>query len=188
MLSPVTQQLAADHAAIDKVLTELHAAINTRNIKRVHSQLDRFWARLAVHIRAEQLQLFPEIVNRLSDESSLRSNTPSLAEAISVVERLRDDHDFFMRELSHAMAAARDLHQTRDQLMVTRVLSELAQTISKVEKRLMAHNEMEENQIYRWAATVLTQHEQTVLAARIRAELTNVPPRFLTESVQNENE
>ena len=56
------------------------------------------WARLAVHIRTEHLHLFPAIARRVNA-------------AERAIDRLRADHDFFMRELAQAIAILREFPQ-----------------------------------------------------------------------------
>lgn len=59
MLSQASQRLADDHGALDEVLSQLWKALDTGDVLVSHDKLDLFWARLAVHIRAEHLHLFP---------------------------------------------------------------------------------------------------------------------------------
>lgn len=169
MESQAQQRLSDDHEALSEVLKQLLTALDNKDVAITYSRLDLLWARLAVHIRAEHLHLFPAVTSRLS-------------KAESIVERLRADHDFFMRELARAIGFLRELPAS-DQAKLTAV----GDVVREVEKRLVTHNEIEENQIYRWAGTGLTQPEQTDLAARIKAELENHPPRFSVEAWANES-
>ena len=162
MASPVRQGLSDDHRAVDEVLKQLLAALRHEDVEETYSKLDLLWARLAVHIRAEHLHLFPAMLDRLS-------------EAQSVVEKLREDHEFFMHELARAIGIVR---QGR--------LDSVLDIILEVEKRLGIHNNIEENQIYLWAGSILTETEQTDLAARVRTELENRPPRFSAEAWTND--
>ena len=157
------QRLLDDHNAVSEVLKQLLTALDNKDVQASYSKLDLLWARLAVHIRAEHLHLFPAVMSRLT-------------EAQSVVETLRADHDFFMRELARAIGVLREFPEQIDAV---------GDTVREIEKRLASHNEIEENQIYHWASTVLTEPEQTDLAARINAELENRPPRFSEEAWAN---
>lgn len=161
--SEAREQLLDDHHAVSEVLRELLTALDNNDVQTSYSKLDLLWARLAVHIRAEHLHLFPTVMNRL-------------IEAQSVVEKLRADHDFFMRELARAVGVLREFPEQ---------LANVRDTVREIEKRLATHNEIEENQIYHWASTILTEPEQTDLAARINAELENRPPRFSAEAWAN---
>ena len=65
MLSQATTLLADDHSAVDKLLLSVRAALEAQDASRSHAALDLFWARLAVHIRAEHLHLFPAVLQRI---------------------------------------------------------------------------------------------------------------------------
>lgn len=150
--------LADDHEAVGEVLQEVLVALNNDDLHETHARLDLLWARLALHIRAEHLHLFPAVAAKVKDAAAL-------------IEDLRADHDFFMRELARAMGVLREAR-----------LTSVLETVREVEKRLAEHNEIEENQVYRWANTVLTEAERTELAQQITAELENRPPRFSMET------
>ena len=166
--SEARQRLLDDHHAVSEVLKQLLTALGNKDVQTSYSKLDLLWGRLAVHIRAEHLHLFPTVMSR------------RLTEAQPVVENLRVDHDFFMRGLARAIGVLRELPAI-DEASLTAV----ANTVREIEKRLATHNEIEENQIYHWASTILTEPEQTDLAARINAELENRPPRFSAEAWAN---
>ena len=157
-------RLSDDHHAVSEVLAQLLTALDNKNLETSYSRLDLLWARLAVHIRAEHLHLFPAVTSRLS-------------EAQVLVETLRADHDFFMRGLAQAIGLLRELRTTNDQAKWEVV----GDTVREIEKRLATHNEIEEDQIYRWSSTILTEPEQSELLARINAELENRPARFSEE-------
>ena len=168
MVTQARQRLSDDHQAVSEILKQLLTALNNRDIEASHSKLDLLWARLAVHIRAEHLHLFPAVMSRLP-------------EAQSIVERLRTDHDFFMKELARAIGILRELPAI-DEAKLTAI----DDIVREVENRLATHNEIEENQIYHWAGTILTESEQTDLATRINAELENRPPRFSVDAWANQ--
>lgn len=174
MESQTHQQLSDDHHAVGEVLKQLLTALDNKDVQTSYSKLDLLWARLAVHIRAEHLHLFPAVTSQLTSE----------AEAI--VESLRADHDFFMHELARAIGILRELLV---QKMITprdeAKLASVAETVRQVEKRLATHNEIEETQIYRWSSIMLSEQEQSDLLARISAELENRPPRFSAEAWAN---
>ena len=155
-----------------KVLKRLLTALDNEDLATSYSRLDLLWARLAVHIRAEHLHLFPAIESRVS-------------EAQPLIDRLRVDHDFFMRQLAGAIGILRELSQGAASPGDEAKLIALADTVREIEKRLEAHDEIEETQIYRWSSLVLTQPEQSELLSRINAELENRPPRFSRETWAN---
>ncbi len=163
------QQLSDDHNAVGEVLKQLRTALDNKDVQTSYSKLDLLWARLAVHIRAEHLHLFPAVIATLGSEAQ------------PIVESLRVDHDFFMRELARAIGILRQTITVSDE----RKLAAVSETVREVEKRLATHNEIEESQIYRWSSIMLGQQEQSDLLARIRVELENRPPRFSAEAWAN---
>ena len=172
MALPVRQRLADDHHAVNVVLEQLLTALANKDVRTSYSKLDLLWARLAVHIRAEHLHLFPAIAPRVS-------------EAQPVIDRLREDHDFFMRELGQAIAVLRDLPKNLVSVSDEQELAAVRDAILDIEKRLVTHNEIEENQIYQWSSTILSEAEQLELRARVNAELEHRPPRFSAEAWAN---
>jgi hemerythrin superfamily protein len=178
MLSEASQRLADDHSALDVVVTDLRKALDTGDVAASHASLDLFWARLAVHIRAEHLHLFPAIINGLSKIPDDQVVAPTRNEGQQAIELLRADHDFFMHELAQAIGVLRDLVGTTDRHAVDEGMRVVREAVIEIEKRLIIHNELEESQIYRWAKTILSEQEQAELATLINAELANRPPRF----------
>ena len=155
-------RLSDDHKAVGEVLAQLWRALNNKDIQTSYARLDLLWARLAVHIRAEHLHLFPVILAKTTDAQTL-------------IEPLRADHDFFMRELARALGILRDEPN----------LETVTAIVREVENRLATHNEIEEHQIYPQSSRLLTEPEQLDLLARINAELENRPPRFSAEAWAN---
>ena len=164
-VSSAHRRLSDDHDAVGEVLKQLLTALDKTDVETSHAKLDLLWARLAVHIRAEHLHLFPAVTSRL-------------AETQAVVEALRVDHDFFMRELARAIGIFRERSEEFD-------FAAVRDAVREVEKRLITHNEIEEDQIYRSASIILTEPEQSELLARINAELENRPARFSEEAWAN---
>ena len=170
--------LASDHAALNESLNEFFAALDAANLEECHARLDLFWARLAMHIRAEHLHLFPAILRALRERTESESDCPpSLNEAVSAIERLRGDHDSFMRELSGLIRLLNGLIKTGQQSL-TRESEALRAGVVEVSERLAAHNEFEEDQVYRWAEELIPSSEQTRLDARLKNELVKMPRRF----------
>jgi len=176
-MAEVSLRLSDDHDAVSEVLEQLLTALENKDVQTSHSRLDLLWARLAVHIRAEHLHLFPAVTDRLTKSD--------LSEAQAIVKILRADHDFFMHELARAIGVLRELPHTTVTADSGTKLAAVADTVREVEERLAAHNELEENQIYRWSSTILNESEQLELFARINAELENRPPRFSKETWAN---
>ena len=172
-MAEVRLLLSDDHQAVSEVLQQLLTALDNKDVETSYAKLDLLWARLAVHIRAEHLHLFPTVTSR----------APNLSEVQTIIDNLRTDHDFFMRELARAIGVLRELPKsiTSDEAKLTAV----SDTVREIERRLATHNEIEEVQIYRWSSIILTKPEQLELIARINAELENRPPRFSAEAWAN---
>lgn len=59
----LSELMERDHELLGDLLQKLEGALERRDVVKSFSLLDLFWARLAVHIRAENVCLFPAIVN-----------------------------------------------------------------------------------------------------------------------------
>ena len=103
----MNQRLESDHEDLHTLLDELYAALEGSDVRDIYQRLDLFWARLAIHIRAEHLHLFPAVLHALSGPEDV-AQAPSLAQAQNTIEELRRDHDFFMHELGRSIVAMRD--------------------------------------------------------------------------------
>ena len=169
-MAQVSELLIDDHTAVDKVLKQVQTALHRGDLEVAHKEIDLFWARLAVHIRAEHLHLFPTVLAGLENDA--------LDEAQTVVMQLRQDHDFFMHELALAVEIMRELLTFPQQVIVEERLNNVIRIVLEVERRLVKHNELEEDHMYRWAAIVLNSHEQANLAKLVTAELEKRPSRF----------
>jgi hypothetical protein len=161
-----------DHHSLAELLAKLEEAIDKPEATRAFALLDRFWARLAVHIRAENLQLFPALANVATNRFTGRDGLPNYDEARKTVGRLRDDHDFFMKELALAIKAMRTSPANREEV------KDLRRRLTGVKERLEAHNLLEEQQVYVWPALLFDEQTLAKLCDRLRHELNNLPPRF----------
>ena len=170
--------LVDDHAGVDALLRDLWREFDRGDARAVLEKLDFLWARLAVHIRAEHLHLFPALL--AASESRRRDGSgdaPSPGEVQTAVERLREDHDFFMRELAGAVNAARELAAQGGPPDRER-LQQIRARVSAVAERLVEHNRVEEQQVYLWPGALLAEAELDTLRAGVRREIDNLPPRF----------
>lgn len=156
MLSKGTQRLADDHAALDELLKQLYAALDREDVNAAYANLDLFWAKLAVHIRAEHLHLFPCLLNQEG----------------AVIEQLRYEHECFMRQLASAIETIR----------TGQGLTGVRNMMLEIEQRLARHNQVEESTIYHVVSTVLKAEELEELSRRIAGELEKRPSRFTAES------
>lgn len=185
-MAQASEQLIDDHAALDKVLKQLQTALRSSDLEVAHAKLDQFWARLAVHIRAEHLHLFPTVLSNLENAAVNHTSAPSLDEAQAVIAELRRDHDFFMHELARAVEIMRNLLTDLERPILKEGLNNVKNIVFEVERRLVKHNEVEESQIYRWATTLLNPEEQAKLAELITKELQKRPSRFTLSTCLDE--
>jgi iron-sulfur cluster repair protein YtfE (RIC family) len=176
MKNPVASLLANDHESLAELLIELDSALKETNAGRAFEMLDLLWARLAVHIRAENLHLFPAIAT--SDRSLFtgKGNLPTSEEAHNILLQLRSDHDFFMKELAAMIKSARLLNELEE--VSRRGFRDLRQRMTAVGKRLETHNLLEERLVYTWPSLLLDEKSVAALGARLKLELENLPPRF----------
>lgn len=170
----VEELLAADHRALDVLLRELIADFYVSDASATFSRLDLFWARLAMHIRAENLHLFPAILDAGDDKFGGQDSV----EAREALDKLRRDHDFFMHELAEAVNVMRAFMKSDTQMNAVEQLQPVREIVIRVAERLEAHNRLEEGLVYRLPETLLEPARQSELAAEVRRELENLPPRF----------
>jgi hypothetical protein len=174
----MTELLAGDHAEVDVLFRDLSREFDRGDACAVFERLDYLWARLAVHIRAEHLHLFPALLAASATRRRQGAgDTPAHEEVRAAVERLREDHDFFMRELAGAVSAAREL-ASREGAPDSERLMRLRGKTFAVAERLVEHNRMEEGQVYLWPAALLSAAELDALGAGMKREIENLPPRF----------
>ena len=172
--------LASDHSELDAILKKLFSALETGEVEESFKKLDVFWARLAMHIRAEHLHLFPAILGFFDSQNQIvkeNRNAPSLEIVHGAIEELRDDHDFFMHELAAAIKQMRSLREN-NQANNQDKLSLVREKITAVSRRLKKHNELEESEVYKWADALLSDAERAALNEKMQKELGNLPPRF----------
>lgn len=170
--------LAQDHDEVDALFGELSNAFERGVAREVFEKLDNLWARLAIHIRAEHLHLFPALIAATAAKRDrVEEGAPSAEKVRVVVERLREDHDFFMRELASAVGDARE-SADRDDTLDRERLTRIRDKVSAVALRLAEHNRLEEREVYLWPESLLGRDELDALRATMRRELENLPPRF----------
>jgi iron-sulfur cluster repair protein YtfE (RIC family) len=176
MKNSVESLLQDDHASLGQLLTDLDAELTKPNIASAFELLDRFWARLAVHIRAENLHLFPALANAAASRSTGKGGLPTAEEVQTVLASLRSDHDFFMKELAQMIQVMREI--TANQLARLEEIQDLRLRLTIIKKRLEAHNRLEEEQAYVWPSMLFDEQTITGLCGHLRHELENLPPRF----------
>jgi hypothetical protein len=167
--------LEHDHDSLHTLLVDLDQELAKSNTESAFNLLDLFWARLGVHIRAEHLQLFPALTELPSSAWSNDPGLPSHTQAQTVLTRLRDDHDFFMKELAQLIQIMREV------VALQRPVGEMTnvrQRLDVVSQRLNRHNQLEETQVYLWPALLLDDEKIAQLSEGIQHELNNLPSRF----------
>ena len=179
MKNPVESLLEDDHESLSQLLTELDAELAKPTIARTFELLDLFWARLAVHIRAENLHLFPALTNTPTSLFTGRDGLPTLEEAQNVLARLRSDHDFFMKELALMIKGMREMAGSQEAHLEE--IEDLRQRLTTITQRLEAHNRLEEERAYTWPSLLLDAPTVAELCNGLRRELENLPGRFAKE-------
>lgn len=81
MTNSVESLLETDHESLAHLLAELDGELAKPNIARAFELLDLFWARLAVHIRAENVHLFPALANARASLFTGKGSLPTSEEA-----------------------------------------------------------------------------------------------------------
>ena len=137
-------QLEADHAEIDQLLDQTLASLAIGECVDVYQKLDLFWARLAMHIRAEHRTLFP-VIRTISQTSQDPANKEALSGISDLLDELRRDHDFFMHELARAIKAMRLTFYFGNEMETLAVIREF---LGQIKERLEIHNRIEEARIY----------------------------------------
>lgn len=181
MKNPVESLLEADHASLGQLLSELDAELATPNLARAPELLDLFWARLAVHIRAENLHLFPALANAPASLFTGQDSLPTFEDAHNMLLRLRSDHNFFMGELAVSIKAMREVVGSQRSALEVKGLRQRLATIAK---RLEVHNRLEETQTYVWPSLLFDQQTVGRLFDRLQSELENIPPRIAKIGVE----
>ena len=164
-MTAIETLLAGDHAELDELLDSVFVSLGEGSTTRAYDRLDLFWARLAMHIRAEHLHLFPAVLKIC--ESEAVSDVPE------ILERLRRDHDLFMHELADAIKSMRGVTPETE----PDVRLEVLRRLENVRDRLAEHNTIEEDRIY-GLRRFLSPGDQEKLARSLAKELANLPPRI----------
>ena len=177
MANSVESLLENDHESLGQLLSELTLSLSNFDVSQSFALLDLFWARLAVHIRAEHLHLFPALSNAASALSAGKDGLPTSEEIYELINQLRLDHDFFMKELADMIRVMREMKT--DKQVDQPVVEDLSRRLMTITTRLEAHNELEEKQAYAWVGLILNAATWADLGSRIQRELDNLPPRFI---------
>ncbi|MEO6788463.1 MAG: hypothetical protein ABI318_20250 [Chthoniobacteraceae bacterium] len=167
--------LAHDHSGLNTALAGAFCALADGEVERSYNNSDLFRARLAMHIRAENIHLFPALI-RASERSQIAAGAPALETVHHIIAQLRADHGFFMSELTEAVKELRELRRD-DHQDSSRGLSNGREQLARVSRRLEAHNAPEESQACHWTGALLDEPAQNALNECMRLESDNLPPR-----------
>ncbi len=176
MTNSIESLLEDDHESLNQLLVELDEELAKPNLARAFELLDLFWARLAIHIRAENLHLFPAIINASASLFSGKDGAPSFEAAQALLLLLRSDHDFFMKELAQMIKLGRQI--LAGQKPSTPKVEELRPRLKVIRTRLETHNRLEEDQLYNWPGLLFDKATLADLRQHLQHELENLPPRF----------
>ncbi|HEX8188934.1 MAG TPA: hemerythrin domain-containing protein [Pyrinomonadaceae bacterium] len=165
--------LVTDHAELDSLGRDLLNAFDNEAAPEVLKKLDLVWARLAVHIRAEHLHLFPALLAAAGGAAT----APSANEVEEALSKLREDHNFFMRELAACVEAVRE-QAAGEETTEPQSLEPVKRRVLGVFERLREHNRLEEEEVYHWPLALLSGAERDRQDVAVRRELENLPPRF----------
>ncbi|HYW72766.1 MAG TPA: hemerythrin domain-containing protein [Pyrinomonadaceae bacterium] len=167
--------LCLDHTDLHRLLTDAIASLERQDLEAAHRQVDYFWARLAMHIRAEHLHLFPSIINAI--EGGKEIGPKRREEITETIARLRRDHNFYMNSLAEAINSLRAM-VNRGSASSGEVLTKVRDVLIAIAANLEPHNEAEEKLIYKLPPTLLSGSDQAKLLVDITHELDHLPPRF----------
>ncbi len=162
--------LVHDHSKLHEILEQVFGALERGDHRQTFLTLDQFWARLAMHIRAEHLHLFPALLQRsrdLNSQGGIADVESCLPDNIST---LRRDHDFFVKEIG------KDVNRLRGGKNVD--LSAIHKNLMIIAGRLEVHNTLEEAAVYPLVQSLLTADEMAELEVSMSRELAKLPPRF----------
>jgi hypothetical protein len=166
-----------DHEELAELLQELYRELDEGEVVRSYQLLDLFWVRLAVHIRAENVCLFPAILNAPLDRFGSTNDLPTIDRARATVARLREDHNLFMNKLTTAIKITREVLEAGGEIDVAGKLELVRENVVAVAEVLEEHNSVEEKEVYKWPRALLTESELARLESAVRMEIGNLPPR-----------
>ncbi len=168
-------RLEHDHGELDRLLDTALASLASNEPGASLNDLDLFWARLGIHIRAEHLHLFPMLLDKALAAGADDATSP-VYKLPELIPKLRRDHDFFVVEIGKCVNRLRQIVTDAD--ADGSVFREIENMLEAVAARLKIHNQIEERDIYPLAGKLLTAAENDQLAQMVEKELANLPPRF----------
>lgn len=171
------ENLDRDHKLMEDVLEDLAGILQRQDLNRAFELLDLFWTQLTVHIRAENVCLFPAILTAPRSSFSADRGLPSYEEVKTTIDTLREDHRFFVEQISQALRQIRELTaQTGEpQPDSESQLFEIRRRMITVANRLREHNRLELQRVYPWPELLLPAEEYELLKAVLTGEVEKMP-------------
>jgi len=166
-----------EHQMMDEVLGDLATLLQKEDVEWSFELLDLFWRQLTVHIRAENVCLFPTILNA-PREIFGKNGLPDFEEVKVAIDQLRADHNFLVDQLSQALRLLRELLNSTDAPpadVVTNSIGEIRARIMAVSERLRSHAELEEEQVYKWPELILSPEQLETLQEAFLREGDTIP-------------
>ncbi len=168
-----------DHKLMQEVLDDLTSLLQKRDVNWSFELLDLFWSQLAVHIRAENVCLFPAILNAPRDAFSEDRGLPPYQQVKSTIDSLRADHTFFVDQVAQVLRRIRELLADPEisRISLETALKDIQMTMESVAERLEIHWRLEEKQVYRWPELLLAPDQYELLTTVLSGEVEKMPRR-----------
>ena len=165
-----------DHQMMDEALRDLVTLLQKEDLEWSFELLDLFWRQLAVHIRAENVCLFPTILNAPRDVFG-KNGLPEFEDVKTIVDQLRADHNFLVDHLAQALRILRQLLACTNTLPddVTNSIGDIRAHIVAVSERLRSHAKLEQERVYRWPELILSREQLETLQDAFLRESETVP-------------
>ena len=174
----VRELLERDHIEINRLYSEVLGHLTLGKREEALESLDLFWARLAVHIRAEHHHLFPAVSRLAEGRDNQIEDAGSQTELKAIIADLRRDHDRFMRELAKAVKELRSIQNDSD--VSPLAIDDVRARVEAVGNGLTDHNRLEEERVYSLVEAFSSCSDVAELYQSVASELANLPPRFNT--------
>jgi len=168
--------LTDDHESLNKLLLELMVFVRRSDFRWSFELLDLFCTQLAVHIRAENVCLFPAILN--APNNRFTDAGFELTALKAAIERLKLEHNILTEEL---MKAARLMRQLMNDNENGELTDETVKSLAAVAILLAEHQELEEREVCQAAKLVLDPAEFALLEEAVARE-THKRPEDLHEN------
>ncbi len=165
--------LINDHESLNKLLLELMGLVRRSDFRWSFELLDLFCAQLAVHIRAENVCLFPAILNAPNNRfTEAGLEITALRETI---EKLKHQHSMLTEELKKSASLMRELLDNVENGENGGLTDAMAKSLTAVGILLAEHQELEEREVCPAAKLVLDPAEFVRLEEAVEQETHKLP-------------